>query len=68
MTEAIEKERLIKEAFEIIDILSKSDLGDVDYDFTADDFDYQRLQELITQAKELVIEAKKFKEKYWHLF
>lgn len=67
MTEAIEKEKLNKEAFEIIDTLSKSDLGDVDYDFTADDFDYQRLQELITQAKELITKAKIFKEKYWHL-
>lgn len=48
-----EKGELIKEALRIVDDLAKSDLGDVDYPFDGDDFDYLKLQELIKKAKQL---------------
>ena len=46
---ANEKEtaRILKESLKIVDELAMSDLNDVDYPFEADDFDYEKLQNLI---------------------
>lgn len=49
----LETARLLKEALKIVDELAKNDLADVDYPFDSDDFDFQKLQDLIERAKKL---------------
>lgn len=51
--EAYEKGKLIKEALAIVDKLADNDLADIDGDFTINDFDYEKLQELIIKARAL---------------
>jgi hypothetical protein len=51
--DSLETARLLKEALKIVDDLAKNDLADVDYPFDCDDFDYQKLQDLIEKAKKL---------------
>lgn len=49
----METARLLKEALKIVDELATSDLGDVDYPFETEDFDFEKLQRLIERAKKL---------------
>ena len=53
MSESIEKGNLIKEALKIVDKLAENDLADIDGDFNIDDFDYEKLQDLIMKARRL---------------
>ena len=59
--EALEKGRLIKAALKIIDKLAENDLGDIDGDFTIEDFDYEELQDLIIKSRSLK------KNRWWKL-
>jgi len=51
--DALETARLLKEALKIVDELAKNDLADIDYPFDPDDFDYEKLQDLIERARTL---------------
>ena len=51
MEEILRKAELIKKALKIVDNLANNDLGDIDGDFTVDDFDYEKLQKLIIEAR-----------------
>lgn len=51
--EMLEKGRLLKNALKIVDELADNDLGDIDGEFTSDDFDYEKLQKLILKARTL---------------
>lgn len=59
--EALEKGKLIKKALKIVDKLAKNDLADIDGDFKKTDFDYEELQTLIVEARELK------KNRWWKL-
>ena len=57
-----EKSELLKKSLKIVDELAKSDLGDIDEkSFTNNDFDYEKLQELIDKSRKLT------KSIYWKL-
>ncbi len=51
--EDYEKAELIKKAVKLVDELAESDLGDIDGDFTSNDFDFEMLQKLIIKARKL---------------
>jgi hypothetical protein len=59
--EAYEKGKILKESLMIVDELAKSDLGDIDGHFNQDDFDYEKLQELIIKARAIK------RNRYWKL-
>jgi hypothetical protein len=52
-TESKEKGEILKEALKVVDELAKSDLDGLIEKFTSDDFDYEKLQNLIKRAKRL---------------
>jgi hypothetical protein len=52
-TESKERGKLLKESLKIVDELAKSDLNGLVEKFTSDDFDYDKLQDLIKRAKRL---------------
>jgi len=49
--ETLEKGRLLKEVLKIVNELGKSDLAEIDGEFTSNDFDYENLQKLIIRAR-----------------
>lgn len=51
--ESLEKGKLLKEALKIVDKLADNNLADIDREFDYDDFDYQALQKLIIDARNL---------------
>ena len=52
-TESKEKGEILKEALKVVDELAKSDLDGLIEKFTSEDFDYEKLQNLIKRAKRL---------------
>jgi len=57
----LETTRLLKEALKIVDELAKNDLADIQHPFNSNDFDYEKLQELIEKSRKLK------KNKLWKL-
>ncbi len=51
--EALEKGKLIKDALKIVDELAENNLADIDGHITENDFDYEKLQDLIIKARTL---------------
>jgi len=47
------KAEIIKEALKIVDALADNDLDELDGNFTSNDFDYTKLQNLIKRSKNL---------------
>ena len=58
---AFEKGKLIKKALVIVNDLAKNDLADIDGDFNINDFDYEKLQKLIIDARKITT------DRYWKL-
>lgn len=53
IVEHLEKGQLLKDALMIVNKLADNDLGDIDGEFTVDDFDCEELQELVLKARKL---------------
>jgi len=52
-TEAREKSNLIKDCLHIVNDLAENDFGDIDGEFSKNNFDWEQLQDLILKARRL---------------